>query len=117
MSRETTNLRLIKHEMSEKILDINETDNVQHVVSLRDIVPSNTVFIIIQAIRISGTGNFYVHPWGGTLSHSLPNTAEAIMVGIKNQSLRYRQSQANDNWDIYCYGCLREFSMMQRDIR
>jgi len=96
-----------------KIADINESDTNKHFLDLEAALGETRkiVGLIIRADRVSGSGVFYIYPNEGTamavyLSSGLSSPICLIKEG--SQRLQYRQSVANDDWDIYCFGYIVE---------
>lgn len=119
MSRPTTNKRLIYHPMNEKIYTgLTQADILTHHLDLTDLLPSNVVEMYVGVLRTSGTGIINVYPISGTHYLNVSAYIEAgKQCGIINQKLKYALTVINDVFDVYCLGCKRELSMMQRDVR
>jgi len=86
-----------------KILDLQENDTTAHIADLSSILPDGVKAILIKSTRISGTGDFKQYPRSSTASITLPLFNLAICP-IDNAELKWANSVANDDWDIWFYG-------------
>lgn len=87
-----------------KILDLQENDTTVHVEDLSAFVPPGTLAILMVPDRVSGTGSFKVyHRSHPTTSHALTSEVAGLAT-IKDQELRWKNSVANDDWDIWLLG-------------
>jgi len=91
--------RLITFEPA-KILDLQENDTTVHTADLTGIIPPGTIAILIQAQLQAGAGSFIVHSSSGSTIHAL---YELSIVPIINQELKWKNTVANDDWDIYLH--------------
>jgi len=99
----------------QKIADIQENDTTDHYIDLTAVFPGvEIVAIHICAIRSSGTG--YLKVWPAELSNNSifllketanTNAAWVILADGLNR-IMWRNSVANDDWDIYCFGYLKK---------
>ena len=90
-----------------KIADIQEDDTSIHTLDLSAILPPATKGIIISAVRASGTGYFRVYPMSGTtflLYADETKVQGGAFIPIKNQELKWRNTVANDDWDLILFG-------------
>ena len=92
---------------SRKIADLQENDTAAHTLDISSFVPPATLAVLILATRISGTGLFYVFP----KSHaSRTYYADVLTAGgpvvhpITNREIKWKNSVANDDWDLYLHG-------------
>jgi len=86
-----------------KIADLQENDTTPHILDLSSFVPRGCVAVLLTPVRVTGTGQFQIYSRSaGTLTVNL-GTAINI-VPIKNQEVKWENSAANDDWDIYLYG-------------
>jgi len=99
-----------------KIADINEADTADHTVDISAYVPQNCVAVILKAYRVSGTGYLLVYPNEGTIGVWLDiggTGAEHVpIIAIKNQRLKYKQSVAGDDFDLFMFGYFVEGRVM-----
>jgi len=87
-----------------KILDLQENDLVAHTEDLSPFVPPETLALLIVPDKVSGTGSFQVyHRSDPTKAHSMTSEV-AGYVTIKDQELKWKNSVANDDWDIWLLG-------------
>jgi len=90
-----------------KIADLKENDTTVHTEDLSSILPPGTQAIIIRANRVSGTGYLLVYPTSGptsTLFVDENQTPAGATIPIKNQELKWKNTVANDDWDVYLFG-------------
>jgi len=103
----TAYVRFFGH--NEKIVEgLTEADTKKHYLDLSRFVPVNTTAIIVRAVRISGSGTFYVYPNEGNGSHTIDSMSPTL-VAIKNQRLQYALEVANDVWNIWLFGYFVEY--------
>ena len=86
-----------------KILDLQENDTIAHIEDLSSIFPKETKAILIEPKCMSGTGNFNVYTLSGSMYTKMSISAINI-APILNRELKWANSVANDDWDIYLYG-------------
>jgi len=89
-----------------KILDLQENDTVVHTEDLSAFVPPATKAILIGAARASGTGYFLAYPNSGStyaVNADTVNQKSAALIPIKNQELVWKNTVANDDWDVFLY--------------
>ena len=91
-----------------KIADINESDTNVHYLDLATALSETRRItgIIVGSARIAGTGSLIVYPneaaYGIYLSiYTVPNF---ISLDPAQNRLKYSQSVANDDFDLYCFG-------------
>ena len=86
------------------IADLQENDTVAHILDISAFVPPETTGIIFATIRVSGAGTFQIYP----RSHATAVFDTIIKVPtfliIKNQEIKWKNSVANDDWDIELLG-------------
>jgi len=90
-----------------KIADLQENDTDPHDLDLSSTLPKGTKAILVRAYRISGTGYFRVRPLGSAEANFNidENSIGAIaLVPIKNRTLTWYNTMANDDWDLKLYG-------------
>jgi len=87
-----------------KIADLQENDTAAHELDLSPFVPPGTKACILLVERSSGTGYFHVFP----NSHATLNWAMQInmqmLIVVKDQTLKWKNTVANDDWDLYLLG-------------
>jgi len=86
-----------------KFLDLQENDTVVHIEDISAVVPPGVVAVLIQPRRISGTGGFRVYPMNST-DYVTPDVSFINIIPIKDQELKWSNSTANDDWDVWIYG-------------
>lgn len=88
-----------------KVADLQENDSTPHLLDLSSIVSEECIAILITAVRASGTGQFQVYPRShASQTVNLATSTDINVVPIKNQELKWENSVANDDWDIYLWG-------------
>lgn len=90
-----------------KIADINEDDQDTHYLDLEAALSETRMIValILVADRQGGAGNLLLHPNEGTYwLNSWTNVATFIGIAKDSQRLKYEQSAANDDFDLYCLG-------------
>jgi len=89
-----------------KIADLKENDTIAHTLDLSSILPLETKALILHADLIAGAGNFLVFPLShATYTVNLGGTQDfPFILPIKNQELKWKNSVADDEWDIYLLG-------------
>jgi len=96
---------------ADKIADINESDVVVHYLSLTQLgMPDNVVALLLSATRLSGTGTLYVWPMDGVYQLEVSPAAHnpQVLCCIANKRLKYHQTVANDDFDLFCTGYFTE---------
>jgi len=87
------------------IADLQENDDTPHILDLSSFVPPECLAILITAVRVSGSGQFQVYPRSfGTQTVNLATSTNVCIVPIKDQELKWENSTANDDWDIFLWG-------------
>ena len=86
--------------MPYKILDLQENDTATHEADISAFVSPEVLAILIKPERILGTGNFNVYPRTGTIKCETTKDTP-ILVPIQDQILKWKNTVANDDWDIY----------------
>lgn len=91
-----------------KIMDINEDDTTMHTCDISAHVPPATKAICIHATRESGTGQLFAYPnatatgdakvWIDAASAAYGHSR---LIPITNQQLKYSQTVAADDFDLY----------------
>lgn len=88
----------------EKIADLQENDTNPHELDLSSFVPLGTKAVIIVSERSSGTGYFMVYPNShATLKWAIQASQSKTCI-IKDRVLKWENTVANDDWDIYLLG-------------
>ena len=91
-----------------KIADINEDNTNYHYLALdTPLSEMRTILaIFLGCARISGTGVLTGYPNEGATSgvNALNDRMWVIVIASGTQRLMYRQSVANDDFDLYCFG-------------
>lgn len=98
-----------------KLADINESDTDVHTTSLDTLAP-NVVAVIAYALRSTGTGNFTVFPNEGTTGMRIDSVTvsnRCYLIKVLNNRIKYEQSVANDDWDLYILGYIIEGEITQ----
>lgn len=95
-------LRLIA--ANEKILDIQKNDTATRISSISSKVPPNCVGVILNVVRQSGTGSLDVYPNEGSAGIRLTDVSTTAVLYIVNQRIKYVQTVANDDFDLYMLG-------------
>jgi hypothetical protein len=103
-----------------KIADINEADTNAHYLTLANSSGTGAIAgetrkivgIIIKETRATGSGFFVVFPNEGAEEswHGTGNPGYLTIIADGTQRLKYRQTVANDDWDVYCLGYVVESS-------
>jgi len=102
-----------------KIADITHNDIVTHLLTLANAGGTGAIAgetrkiitVIVAASRISGTGAMYFYPNEGTnvmASSGYYYDWQIVIIKDGTQRLQYKQSVANDDWDLYCSGYVVE---------
>jgi len=87
-----------------KIADLQENDTVTHILDLSSILPVATIGLLLVVERVSGAGYFHVFPRShATLKWQLGIGLPMLMT-IKDQELKWKNTAANDDWDLYLLG-------------
>ena len=89
--------------MPTKIADIQENDTTAHELDLSATLPKECMAILIRPILSAGAGAFQVYPMGDAAYITLSSTLINI-VTIKERILKWSNSVANDDWDLWIYG-------------
>jgi len=89
-----------------KLMDIAEDNTETHTCSISAQVPPNCVAIIVNCKRDSGSGYLALWPMEGTYNVQCWGARDTATLGIKNmnQQIKYKQSVANDVFELYCLG-------------
>lgn len=91
-----------------KIADINEVDTNLHTLDLATALSEsrNITAVIISHTRIAGTGNLQVYPNEGSryLNVDWASAGTTVVLAAGTNRLQYKQSVANDDFDLYCLG-------------
>lgn len=95
-----------------KIADINEDDTDKHTLDLETALSETRkiIGVILQAARILGSGELRVYPNEGAVGGYVSGAHMLGTCVIKNgtQRLQYKQTVANDDFDLYCFGYIVE---------
>ena len=90
-----------------KIADIQENDTTIHTIDISSIVPLECMAILVRGVRMSGAGVLFGYAVSGpttiTIGGTDANMAPSILT-IKDQEIRWRNTTANDDWDVYLFG-------------
>ena len=91
-----------------KIYDITHADTLEHSVGLPAGYPENTRAIIAVNARQAGTGFLRMRTTSGSSSYmpSVLGTTHAFWVRAVDGQFYYRQTVANDDFDVYALGYL-----------
>ena len=93
--------------------DINEADVNPHTLTFDSVeLPANIVAILLGTQRIAGTGVLRVYPnsGGGPINLPIaPDDVPALIMTIQGE-LKYAQTVANDDFDLYHYGYITQRS-------
>jgi len=87
-----------------KIADLQENDTVSHILDLSPFVPPATLAVLLVADRASGTGSFRVYPKSDASANWTSSLGVPTLFTIVDQELKWKNSVANDDWDIYLLG-------------
>lgn len=88
-----------------KIADLQENDTTRHDEDLSAFLPEGTVAILIMPARITGSGSFWAYPVSNAASKIMQCSTQTLtLVPIKNRVLSWKNTTANDDWDIWMYG-------------
>lgn len=93
-----------------KIADLQENDTDKHTLDMQSSLSEDRIVVgaIVRAVRISGGGSFLVYPNEGTARQMNISAGDysALFVpfAVDTSRLQWANSQANDDWDLYCYG-------------
>jgi len=98
--------------MSAKIADINESDTDIHFIAFADMgLPANVVQITLTATRVSGTGRLQIYPSNGLINIQLSlNSTETETFHVDLNHIKYKQTVANDDFDLICLGYVTQRS-------
>ena len=95
-----------------KIADINEADINKHFLDLETALGETRkiVALTVLVIRIAGTGNFVLYPNEGFASRTLSSYGvwDMFVIADGTQRAQYRQTVADDDWDLWCLGYVVE---------
>ena len=86
-----------------KILDLQENDTTDHTEDLAAFVPPGCVAVLLQPRLIVGTGVFRFYSVSCTDYITL-DSANLNLCPIKDRELKWKNSVANDDWDIFLFG-------------
>ena len=90
-----------------KIADLQENDTATHIEDLSAILPPGTIAILIRGNRVTGTASLYAYPMSEDTVCKIGDS-DAIkvpqIIPIKNRELKWANSVANDDWDIFMFG-------------
>lgn len=86
-----------------KVADITEVDTNWHFLDLSAYVTTRCTAVVLIASRMGGVGSFFVAPYESTLDAPVSIYGERALFDIKDggQRIKYRQSAANDDFDVY----------------
>lgn len=92
-----------------KIADITEADTNKHTLDLATALSESRKIISVQVacLRMSGTGELWLYPNEGSNYYRLSAgiyTPPFCYIKDGTQRLQYKQSVANDDFDLYCFG-------------
>jgi hypothetical protein len=91
-----------------KIADIKEVNTNKYLLDLAAALSETRkiIAVILDARRISGTGNLYYYANEGTQAtiDYLTGRARLVIIADATHRLQYSQSVANDDFDLYCMG-------------
>jgi len=86
-----------------KIADLQENDTVTHIEDLSSILPEECKAILLEPKRISGSGDFLAYSVSSTWYVKM-SISNLNFHTVANQELKWANSVANDDWDLYLYG-------------
>ena len=91
-----------------KIADLQENDITKHFEDISAFVPANCVAVILASSRAAGTGNILYFPnesTKDTTSFAIYGSHSVIVaLASGTQRFQWRNTVANDDWDIYMFG-------------
>jgi len=87
-----------------KIADLQENDTTVHEEDISSVIPPGTIAIIIHADRASGTGQLIVYPNSHATVVVKFTESNIYTVPIKDRILKWKNSVANDDWNVYLHG-------------
>jgi len=87
-----------------KIADLQENDTAAHLLDLSSIVSQECMALILVANRISGSGAWMVYPRSHATAHYMTPNNEPVVITIKDQEVKWKNSAANDDWDVFLLG-------------
>lgn len=87
-----------------KIADLQENDTAIHVLDLSSIVPPECMAILVRAQRMGGSGLFTIYPMSGSTITITSDHISSALIPIKNQELTWKNTVANDDWDVILFG-------------
>lgn len=97
---------------SAKIADINEADINAHTFDIQTALSETRTVVAawLSYIRIGGAGELNVYPNSGSTAIGIQWTEQPSMTAIQagTQEVKYAQTVANDDFDVYCFGYLVE---------
>lgn len=90
------------------IATINESDTDKHTLDLETaLTETRTILsLFVNAARSSGTGFLNGHPNEGSRMAYIGASTQVgeFIIADKTQRLQYRQTVANDTFELYCLG-------------
>ena len=95
--------RLVALDVS-KIADLQENDTATHILDLRSFVPPECIAILFSANRKAGSGVFRIYPRSSPSNYFLTSSNIQVLTTIKDQELKWQNTVANDDWDLYLIG-------------
>jgi len=96
-----------------KIADITHADTNKHFLDLETALTETRKIIGIMgcAVRVAGTGDFWVYANEGTTQAVYGTTQYnrgLMVIADGTQRLQYSLTVANDDFDFFCYGYVVE---------
>jgi len=86
-----------------KILDLKENDTISHVADLSAHIPLETQAILMRPKIQSGSGDFVAYP-ASTDEIITCDHVTITFLPIKNRELKWKNTVADDDWDIWLFG-------------
>jgi len=87
-----------------KIADLQENDVNPHEINISTIVPPECMALLICPHRISGAGSFIIYPRSSATRTVTITSLQLGMAPVKDQVIMWKNSVANDDWDLYLMG-------------
>jgi len=86
-----------------KIADLQENDTVAHFLEL-SFAPKECMAILLKVERMAGAGSFQMYPRSHASLVINAEIAGSTLITIKEQKLKWKNTVANDDWDISLLG-------------
>ena len=95
--------RLVALDISQ-IADLQENDTVAHILDLSSFVPPECIAILFSSHRKAGSGDFRIYPRSHASNYVLTASSIPHLTTIKDQELKWQNTVANDDWDLFLHG-------------